>query len=87
MAEKIIIKREWNNSAIKVGFNADEVYIEADVDAFADRLVTVMLEKVDVKALRWAFAKGTIHDEVKKAIVQAWATVTTEMKEETRKVV
>ncbi len=87
MAEKIIVKREWNNAAIKVGFNSKEVYIEADIDAFADRLVDVMLEKTDVNALRWSFKHDTIRGEIKKAIIQAWSSVVLEMKEETRKVV
>ena len=84
MAEKFIIKREWNDSLIKVVLDDSEVRIETSVEAFAQALEEKLISVLPNMA--WSMKKATINEQVRHAFKEAWAAATRQMKEETVKV-
>lgn len=86
MAEKFVIKREWNDVVIKATIeDGKEVKIECSIEAFENRLCDLLLE--ELPSLSWDFKSSTINEKVRKSFKEAWAKATKEMKKTTVQVV
>lgn len=87
MPEMIVIKREWKQAQIKVGFDDGKVYVEAPIDTFADRFIEVLKQVLPISDLRWSVKEDTIKGHIEKSFRDAWDKVTMEMKDETKRIV
>jgi len=85
MAEKFVIKRNWDDVIIRVAIDDKEVRIETSIDAFQRKLEDYLIESLP--RLTWHFRRSAINEKIRKSFKDAFFKITREMKEETIKVV
>jgi hypothetical protein len=78
MAERVVIKKDWNKSAIKVGFSKHGVYIEGHIDKVRMRMRGKLLDQFPPWVQKY-FKK-----RIEQAFDKAWDDVIEDMKSETK---
>lgn len=86
MADKIIIKKDWNDTVIKLSLKAEGVSVESAEEDFAKRVAQIG-EELAPRNLAWTFLPGTIKRIVKDVVNRSLRQALSEMKKETIRIV